>query len=89
MPLIQQQGFHEIVGTNTTDAILSGVMNGVVEEIKGIAARYHSEYAGLKVILTGGDHEFLVNNLKSDIFAVPDLVLHGLNKILDYNGFSE
>jgi type III pantothenate kinase len=61
----------------------------VAEEINGITGRYRSTYTGLKVILTGGDQEFLYNYLKSDIFAAPELVLHGLNKILEYNGLSE
>jgi hypothetical protein len=36
-------------------------------------------------MLTGGDHEFLHKKLKISIFAAPNLVLFGLNEILDYN----
>jgi pantothenate kinase type III len=39
----------------------------------------------LMVVITGGDHQFLHNKLKINIFAVPDLVLLGLNEIFDYN----
>jgi type III pantothenate kinase len=89
LPLVQQQHFDGLIGTTTTSSILSGVLNGVLEELKGVIGRYREQFPGLKVILTGGDHEFLYNYLKSDIFAVPELVLQGLNKILDHNGFSE
>jgi type III pantothenate kinase len=89
LPLVQQQEYKQLIGVSTTSSILSGVINGVVEEVKGFIGRYRSEYPDLKVILTGGDQEFLYNYLKSDIFAVPELVLQGLNKILDHNGFSE
>jgi type III pantothenate kinase len=88
LPLVQQQDFQELVGTTTTASILSGVVNGVVEEIRGVTGRYRLMYPGLKVILTGGDQDFLFDKVKSDIFAVPELVLQGLNKILDHNGFS-
>jgi type III pantothenate kinase len=37
------------------------------------------------VILTGGDSRFFENKLKAPIFAVPELVLRGLNSILLYN----
>jgi len=49
---------------------------------------YHNKYKDLKVIITGGDHEFLHKKLKINIFAAPDLVLQGLNEILDYNDHS-
>jgi type III pantothenate kinase len=39
----------------------------------------------LKVILCGGDTHFFENQLKASIFAVPELVLNGLNSILIYN----
>ena len=43
------------------------------------------KYKDLKIILTGGDHSFFADHLKSSIFAAPDLTLWGLNKILQYN----
>jgi type III pantothenate kinase len=89
LPLVQQQDFYRLIGNTTTTSILSGVINGTVEEVKGIIGHYRSEFENLKVILTGGGQEFLLNKIKSDIFAVPDLLLMGLNKILDHNGFSE
>jgi type III pantothenate kinase len=43
------------------------------------------KYPHLKVFLTGGDIFFFENKLKNNIFAQPDLLLIGLNRILEYN----
>jgi type III pantothenate kinase len=37
------------------------------------------------VILCGGDARFFENKLKASIFVSPELVLTGLNSILNYN----
>ena len=38
-----------------------------------------------KVIVTGGNAKFFDKGLKNTIFAKPNLLMEGLNKILDYN----
>ena len=38
-----------------------------------------------KVILTGGDAEFLENRLSFPATLIPDLVITGLDFILEYN----
>ena len=43
------------------------------------------KYPDLKTILTGGDAEFLADKLKSPIFVELNLVLIGLNNILEFN----
>jgi type III pantothenate kinase len=65
--------------------MISGVYNGITGEITELIRRYNEIYRNLLVILTGGDHEFLHKKLKIKIFAAPNLVLSGLNEILDYN----
>src|ERR1035437_1982270 len=45
--LPQEKGtkyFNKLIGENSEESILSGVMNGVVEEVKGIVARYRQQY---------------------------------------------
>jgi len=37
------------------------------------------------VVLTGGDVNFFEKRLKNSIFADQNLILKGLNEILDYN----
>jgi len=77
--------FNKLIGQTTEESILSGVINGVIAEIEGIAMQYKALYPNFKAILTGGDYNFLENRLKNRIFAVSDLVLTGLNIILEYN----
>ena len=74
--------FASLTGTDTDSSILSGVLLGTVAEIDGTIEQYRRRYSGLQVAVTGGDMDFLVKNLKNDIFARPDMVLEGLNHIL-------
>ncbi|MBW8048863.1 MAG: type III pantothenate kinase [Cytophagales bacterium] len=75
----------DLVGKNTHDAIESGVINGTIAELQGIISAYFSKFDDLKVILCGGDARFFEKRLKAPIFVVPELVLIGLNKILEYS----
>jgi len=85
LPLVSLINFNELIGTDTNESILSGVINGLIAETDTIIERYKKLYSPLKIIICGGDSQFLVNRLKNSIFAIPDLVLIGLNEILDYN----
>ena len=85
LPLVHQQSFDELIGQTTEESIQSGVLNGVVAEVDGIIQRYSESFENLHVVLTGGDLNYLADKLKSNIFALPNLVLMGLNEILDFN----
>jgi type III pantothenate kinase len=74
-----------LTGNDTSSCLQSGVMNGMLEEIKGIILRYTNQYPGVRVILCGGDAHFFENHLKPSIFVAPELVLLGLNSILLHN----
>ena len=74
-----------LIGNTTETCLQSGAINGMIEEINGIIHRYQMEFEGLHVILCGGDARFFENKLKESIFALPELVLSGLNSILIYN----
>ena len=87
LPLIdwsayQDSAYEWLIGADSEGSILSGVLNGVLQEIDGTIEQYRRRYSGLRVAVTGGDMPFLVKNLKNDIFARPDMVLEGLNYIL-------
>jgi type III pantothenate kinase len=75
----------DIIGQTTTDAIHSGVINGVLKEIEGVIDEYQKKNSDLTVILTGGDTNFLSNQLKNSIFANSNFLLEGLNFILEFN----
>ena len=75
----------ETLGKTTHQAIESGVVNGIVYEIEGTADRLYGKHPSLRILFTGGDAKFFEKRVKFPIFATQDLVLTGLNKILEYN----
>ncbi len=75
----------ELIGTNTKKSILSGVQNGVLHEVDGIIDAYKTLFPGIKIVLSGGDYKNFDKTLKNNIFATPNIVLRGLNRILDFN----
>ncbi|MEM6269939.1 MAG: type III pantothenate kinase [Bacteroidota bacterium] len=79
LPLISEEGRWPLVGDDTATSIRSGVVNGLLAEVEGIAARYR-KLAGpdLQVALTGGDAEFLGNHLKNINFVDSNLLLRGI-----------
>jgi len=85
LPLLKKTVLEKFIGDTTETSIHSGVINGVLNEIKGVIAQYEKENRLLTIVLTGGDAYFLAKQLKSSIFANPNFVLEGLNTILIYN----
>lgn len=85
LPLISQRSYDDLIGTTTEESILSGVFNGVISEFEGVVLAYKHLWPDIKVIMTGGDMNFFDKRVKCNIFAAPNLVLFGLNKILDFN----
>lgn len=86
LPLVEQpQQDIGLTGRNTVDAISSGVLLGTTAELNGIIEAYSQKTSELVVVLCGGDAAFFETKLKGHIFAVPELVLVGLNRILNYN----
>ncbi|MFV0540379.1 MAG: type III pantothenate kinase [Aestuariibaculum sp.] len=85
LPLLEIESPNYIIGGNTNQSIHSGVINGTVNEIEGFIERYKQKYSDLTVILTGGDSNFLAEQLKSSIFVNSNFLLEGLNFILKYN----
>lgn len=74
-----------LVGKSTRTAMESGAFNGLLAEMQGFIERYRSERGECQVLLCGGDAPLFENSLKNRIFAAPNLVLVGLNRILQYN----
>lgn len=86
LPLVTpSEKIAKLIGQNTEESILSGVLNGVLAEVDGIIDRYKKDYPDIFVIITGGDLKHFDKNLKNNIFAAENLVLQGLNFILKYN----
>jgi type III pantothenate kinase len=90
LPEIELSDYSDWRGYDTSTAMLSGVLNGSTEEVRGMIEVYRSKYPELRVILCGGDAIFFDTRLKNSIFAhtlktEPDLVLLGLNEVIDKN----
>ena len=85
LPLISSVESFTFPGRNTTDAILAGVITGVTYEINEYIRTFENNHTDFKIILTGGDSEFLKNKINYHITYMPDIVIDGLNYILEYN----
>ncbi len=85
LPLMENHEIDTNFGYDTRTAIIAGVQQGIINELSGYINDYLSHYDNLKIIFTGGDAEFFVNKLKKPIFVIPNLVLEGLNFILEFN----
>jgi type III pantothenate kinase len=72
-------------GNSTKSSIISGVINGIVFEINGFIEFYQNKYSEINVLITGGNMLLFEKRLKQPIFAVTELNLTGLNRILKYN----
>ncbi len=84
LPLLTMEHPNYFIGNDTKTAIHSGVINGVLNEIKGFITAYEEEYSNFIIILTGGDSEFLANRLKNTIFANPNFLLESLYETYQY-----
>ena len=87
LPLVEVQGKKEspLLGNDTESALISGALQGVVFEIDGYIDALKIKYPQLSTFLTGGSTFYFDTKLKNAIFAERNLVLIGLNQILQYN----
>jgi type III pantothenate kinase len=85
LPLVSPVENFTFPGRNTTDAILAGVITGVMYEINEYIRTFENKQNDFNIILTGGDSEFLKDKINYHITYMPDIVIDGLNYILEYN----
>ena len=85
LPLVEAGNDVPFIGTSTESAILAGVVNGIVYEMDGYIDALKIKYGDVFVFLTGGHSFYFERRLKNRIFADANLVLTGLNRILEYN----
>jgi type III pantothenate kinase len=78
-------GFSNFLGRNTSESISVGAQTGAVCEVDGMIERYRAEYKNLVTVVTGGDGPYLCSQLKSRFFAHQNILLIGLNAILNHN----
>jgi type III pantothenate kinase len=85
LPLVEAREDSPLLGNDTPSAITSGALHGIVYEIDGYINTLKFKYPQLSVFLTGGSTFYFDTKLKNAIFAERNLVLIGLNRILQYN----
>jgi len=85
LPEVGLDGDLALLGYDTETCMRSGAVFGLAAEIDGMINAYESQYPDFNAILTGGDAAYFATKIKSKIFADPDLLLKGLNLILNYN----
>ena len=72
-------------GTTTQEALSRGALRGLIYEVDGYIRSLRSLHPEAVVYLTGGDAQMIQELLEEDVYVEPNLVLFGLNKILEYN----
>lgn len=85
LPELSPEEEFNLIGKNTNDAIVSGVQNGLIFEIDTYIRKLKKSHPNLQVVITGGDANFLSKYLTNSVDFQPQIVLIGLNKILEYN----
>lgn len=85
LPMMSASDFENFIADNTNDAIICGVQNGLLYEIRGYIDDFNKKFQKNKIIFTGGDVFFFDKKVKRSIFAEPNLISIGLNRILEYN----
>lgn len=85
LPLLSVRENYTFPGLNTNDAILAGVLNGSIYEINEYIRTFEKKHKECKIILTGGDSGYLKDKLNRQVIYLPDIVIDGLNYILEYN----
>lgn len=86
LPLVSADpNYDKLTGQSTTESILSGAQLGAACEVEAMIDRYRRLYPDLVVVVTGGDMDYLCKQVKSRLFASQNLLLIGLNTILNFN----
>lgn len=86
LPQLNVQDSYEEIGKSTEECMISGALLGTINETEGFIKSYNSAFGKINICITGGDSQFFVLNMKTEILAFPFLVLQGLNEILNFNG---
>jgi len=82
---VDEQELMPLYGQKTRDAIASGVVRGIIFEVKGYMRVMQERTAHFQTFLTGGNAPYVLNSVKDNLIYQKQLVLIGLNRILEYN----
>lgn len=85
LPYVEAKQMMGKYGKNTHDAILIGVMKGILWEVNGYISEFLQQNKEGQVVVTGGNSVYLEGKLPGNVFFEKYLGLYGLNEILEYN----
>lgn len=86
LPLVDlKERVENPIGDSTVSCMQAGIWYGVQYELLGHIEAYRLKIPEIKIYICGGDSLFFDSLAKGHIFVVPNLVLHGLNCILNHN----
>lgn len=90
LPLVDADGDTPVMGYDTQTAIRSGVLLGLLGEIRSCIATLKMSHPGMAVFLTGGDGSLLHSRLGEEgVIYQEHLAAEGLNRIYLYNEKNE
>jgi type III pantothenate kinase len=81
LPMLDRSEEVFLIGRNTEESMISGVINGALAEVNGILEQYLMTHKNLQIIITGGDQVIFERNIKVSFLSEPWLTLRGLNEI--------
>jgi len=85
LPLVEPEKEVPFMGLTTKHSILSGVLLGCLAEIQFRIDEFRKNNSKAGVFISGGDQGYFDLSHKNNTFAVPDIVLVGLNHLLNLN----
>ena len=85
LPLSTVENIFPKMGNTSMSAIANGAFYGIVNELNGYITDFKKDYQNLNIIICGGDTLHFDKQLKTEIFAKPNLVLEGLYQLLLLN----
>ena len=86
LPLLNFVHNKDIYGNDTESSIHTGIQRSIISEIRDFNFELLKQLNTLYVVVTGGDKEFLLSELKTPYLqAKKNLVAFGLNEMANYN----
>ena len=86
LPLLNFVYNKDIYGNDTESSIHTGIQRSIISEIRDFNSELLKQLNTLYVIVSGGDMNFLLSELKNTIFASEEnLVSIGLHEIMNFN----
>jgi len=85
LPLVNFKNIHELINNDTNSNIVAGAYYQNLFTVERIIREMKKEYKGLFVVATGGMSDLIMRKTGTIDIYEPNLVLDGLNLILELN----